>query len=217
MPSETFFRLDEEKQNKIMAAAKQEFSKHAYHDAAISNIIKIADIPRGSFYQYFKDKQDLFFYCILLLRFDLEDYYSEMLQVSHGDFFETFYLFFNYFVEEVFLGAHAKFYKNFIVYMDFKASHQMLAEDKVKELKQKRKTAQPFSRSFEKMNLENLKVKDFAEMKQLAHLIVTMMFLTINEGYRLEKETGEIDIDQVKKSFETKLTWLKYGVMKGKE
>ncbi len=64
MPKDLFFALSQEKQSRIIEAAIEEFSKVIYHDASINQIIKNAEISRGSFYQYFEDKEDLFFYII---------------------------------------------------------------------------------------------------------------------------------------------------------
>lgn len=62
MPKETFHNLSGEKQFKIIDAAKEEFTKNSLHKSRVSNIIQKAGIPRGSFYQYFVDLEDLFFY-----------------------------------------------------------------------------------------------------------------------------------------------------------
>lgn len=64
MPSQTFFNLSEEKQNKILEASIIEFSRVPYDKASINQIIKHADISRGSFYMYFDDKDDLAVYII---------------------------------------------------------------------------------------------------------------------------------------------------------
>ena len=64
MPKETFFNLDEAKRNKIVEAAKKEFIAHPLRKSRVSNIIKEASIPRGSFYQYFDDLDDLYYYVI---------------------------------------------------------------------------------------------------------------------------------------------------------
>jgi AcrR family transcriptional regulator len=62
MPTETFFNLSEMKRQKIINAARKEFNENELHKSRVSNIIKDADIPRGSFYQYFEDIEDLYFY-----------------------------------------------------------------------------------------------------------------------------------------------------------
>lgn len=60
MPSLTYHNLPAEKQERILQAAIDEFAQYRFRDASINRIIKAAGIPRGSFYQYFKDKEDLY-------------------------------------------------------------------------------------------------------------------------------------------------------------
>ncbi|MFW5788083.1 MAG: TetR/AcrR family transcriptional regulator, partial [Halanaerobiales bacterium] len=50
-----------------MDAALDEFADHSYYKANISRIVKKADIAKGSFYQYFTDKKDLFIYIIEIM------------------------------------------------------------------------------------------------------------------------------------------------------
>ena len=53
MPTQRFFNLKEEKRRAIVRAAVHEFSRVPYSVASINQIIKEADISRGSFYTYF--------------------------------------------------------------------------------------------------------------------------------------------------------------------
>ena len=64
MPSSTFLNLPAEKQEKLLEAATREFSHRPFNEASINQIIKEAGIPRGSFYMYFQDKEDLFRYLL---------------------------------------------------------------------------------------------------------------------------------------------------------
>lgn len=64
MPNVTFYRLPEDKQKRIYDAAVEEFSEYRFTDASINRIVKTAEIPRGSFYQYFRDKEDLYLYVL---------------------------------------------------------------------------------------------------------------------------------------------------------
>ena len=64
MPTSTFFRLPEEKRERLTCAAWREFSSVRFSEASINRIVRDAQIPRGSFYQYFADKDDLFFYLL---------------------------------------------------------------------------------------------------------------------------------------------------------
>lgn len=66
MPFETFFNLPLEKQEMILAVAIREFSNQPYAAASISAIVRDAGIAKGSFYQYFLDKKDLYLYLLQL-------------------------------------------------------------------------------------------------------------------------------------------------------
>ncbi|MBQ2739471.1 MAG: helix-turn-helix transcriptional regulator, partial [Oscillibacter sp.] len=62
MCSETFLRLPEEKRRRILDAAWEEFTRVSFSDASINQIVQRSGISRGSFYQYFRDKEELMAY-----------------------------------------------------------------------------------------------------------------------------------------------------------
>lgn len=62
MPKETFLRLKPEKKQRIIDATIKELSEHPFEHVNLANIIRDAGIARGSFYQYFEDKEDLYAY-----------------------------------------------------------------------------------------------------------------------------------------------------------
>jgi len=62
MPKHTFYNLPEEKKERIVKGAKEAFSEKHYNDVTIDTIVENAKISKGSFYQYFNDKDDLFKY-----------------------------------------------------------------------------------------------------------------------------------------------------------
>ncbi|ATW26652.1 TetR/AcrR family transcriptional regulator [Candidatus Formimonas warabiya] len=64
MPKNTFYNLSDEKKGRIFDAALQEFSTRRFSEASLNQIIKNAGIPKGSFYQYFDNKEDLYLYMI---------------------------------------------------------------------------------------------------------------------------------------------------------
>ena len=65
MPTETFYHLKEEKQQRILDAALHEIAENGYEKAGVTRIVKNAGIATGSFYQYFKNMEDLFIYVAL--------------------------------------------------------------------------------------------------------------------------------------------------------
>jgi AcrR family transcriptional regulator len=62
MPKETFFNLSEQKRNDFINETLLEFSKYNFETASINRIIQNLGIARGSVYQYFDDKLDLWLY-----------------------------------------------------------------------------------------------------------------------------------------------------------
>lgn len=89
MPKITFFNLNIEKREKIKKAIINEFSKHTIAKASISNIVEEAQIPRGSFYQYFEDKEDALKYIIdEFINIEKEEI-KNSLKINNGDIFKT--------------------------------------------------------------------------------------------------------------------------------
>lgn len=67
MPRDTFFNLSEDKRNRIIEAALIEFENYSFENASTNRIVDSAGISKGSFYQYFEDKKDLYKYIIQLM------------------------------------------------------------------------------------------------------------------------------------------------------
>ena len=89
MPSSTFLNLPAEKQEKLLEAATREFSHKPFNEASINQIIKEAGIPRGSFYMYFQDKEDLFRYLLKGYVDQLFMLLEEFLLRARGDIFQA--------------------------------------------------------------------------------------------------------------------------------
>lgn len=57
-------QLTNQKKNQILNAATELFSKKGYDKTTISDIVDALSMGRGTFYQYFEDKRELFIECI---------------------------------------------------------------------------------------------------------------------------------------------------------
>ena len=90
MPKQTFLNLPEAKRKAFLEIALQEFANNDYNTASVSKIVEKAGIAKGSVYQYFEDKQDLFLY---LLDFANQEMMGVIQQTPPSDpnagFFET--------------------------------------------------------------------------------------------------------------------------------
>ena len=96
MPTQTFFNLQPKKRKKILSSAIQEFTIRNLAEANISNIVKAAGISRGSFYQYFHNKEDLYVHIFTTLREERRAYtqgeIDSMKTVPFLEFYRAFYL-----------------------------------------------------------------------------------------------------------------------------
>src|SRR5678815_4721000 len=90
MPKPTFLNLPEDKRERIVELAIEEFSDKPYAQASISNIVARAGIAKGSFYQYFEDKLDLYRWLLLDVAAHRKLAYVEArMPAESGDMFEV--------------------------------------------------------------------------------------------------------------------------------
>jgi len=102
VPTSTFFRLPEEKRQRLIDAAWEEFSRTSFSDASINRIIHEARIPRGSFYQYFADKEDLFWYLLAGVREHISNVFHKTLMRRRATcFLSRFRFLTNFWAQEI--------------------------------------------------------------------------------------------------------------------
>lgn len=95
MPSDKFLKLPLDKKKILIDATKREFSIHKYEDASVNKIIKSINMPRGSFYLYFENKQDLYLYILKSYIKELKSQFLEILKKNSGNIFDSFISFYD--------------------------------------------------------------------------------------------------------------------------
>ena len=88
MPTETFFNLPADKRDRIVEVSFQEFCEKDYDSASITAIVNSAGIAKGSFYQYFADKKDLYFYLLRVVGEAKMKFMQEQTSTTPQNFFE---------------------------------------------------------------------------------------------------------------------------------
>ena len=78
MPKQTFFNLPQEKRETIMNAAIEEFAEYGLENASTNRIVKNSGIAKGSFYQYFEDKQDVFMHMLTVIEQKETEFFADM-------------------------------------------------------------------------------------------------------------------------------------------
>lgn len=84
--NEIFRKIPEEKQNKIIEAALNEFALYGYSEANINKIAERANVSVGSLYKYFNDKQNLYQTIVNHSSDTLKEVLSRIV-IENGDIF----------------------------------------------------------------------------------------------------------------------------------
>ena len=91
MPKQTFFNLPEEKRETIINAAVEEFAEYGLENASTNRIVKNSGIAKGSFYQYFEDKQDVFMHLLSVVEHKEMEFFKDRHPPDHN--MDTFHYF----------------------------------------------------------------------------------------------------------------------------
>lgn len=90
MPKERYFALDPEKQALIHREALIEFGFNTYDSASLTVLVKKCSISKGSIYQYFEDKLELYVF-LLSQCVELKKSYSDAIKRPDYQDFWSFY------------------------------------------------------------------------------------------------------------------------------
>lgn len=174
MPTETFFKLSEEKKNRILDAAIKEYSRASVDEASIKNIVEEAGIARGSFYQYFESKYDLLNFILKKDFENIEKFVIEELEKNNGDIFQVHINLFDFLVKEIFSRGDVKFHEKRL--NNLKSSDDMFFYfpeiQKNKNCKEKMKPIFEKKEIIERINLSELKVKNDFEIQTLLNMLI---------------------------------------------
>ncbi len=175
MPKLTFYNLPDEKRQTLIQAIQAEFSRVPLFDASISNIVKAAGIPRGSFYQYFEDKDDAFFFLLNELSEQEKYNFISILTEREGDLFETAFDFYERMLKE---EEHFHFLKNAFLNMTQKieSTFARMISDHHKHGENFKATAALIDRS--KLNISSDK-----ELFHVLQIITTITFRNLVETF----------------------------------
>lgn len=90
MAKPTYYNLEKDKQERLIDACMEEFSRYTFSDASINRIIKRAEISRGSFYQYFEDKEDCYLEMLGIIAEEKYRIFKDVVQAEASSVFEAY-------------------------------------------------------------------------------------------------------------------------------
>lgn len=198
MPKNTFFNLPDDKKQKLIEACKKEYSRVPLFEASITNIIKAAGIPRGSFYQYFEDKEDAFFFLLNELTIEYKRNFVVILNNHNGDLFETMITFFDSLIKE---EENINFLKNTFLNMTFKIENVFERSFSDDEINKNVKGISSF------INLSNLNISNDKELFHLMQIIISVTFRNV-----VKKFAQDLSIDEALNNYIIEINLLKNGL-----
>lgn len=208
MPTQTFFNLSEEKQKRLIAGAMKEFSAKSLNDASISNIVKNSKISRGSFYQYFEDKKDLYFYLIGKFRYNYRQLMFKSFEEESGDFYKGYKRFGEKYIKYIMESEKFGFFENMYMHMNY----QINQEARVDVNHSSQQKLPEGKRIIDVIDRSQLKMETDKEVIDILRYILGMLNDTIMEGF-----WKELSVTDTQELFAKRLNWITYGVKNSKE
>ena len=202
MIKSTFYNLPEEKRQRITDAIFNEFAGSSGERVSINNIIKNANISRGSFYQYFDDKVDLVEVMTRsFINFSLEKA-TEVISRTHGDIFVTYDLLFEILCECSKDTKQSIIMKNLI--KNIKANDSLVSEyfiNRFKGVAELVSVTNNFDRS-------NLKYTSDEDVKCLSQILTQVLKNAVFNVFVIGKP-----FDEVHREYHRKLEIIKTGAI----
>lgn len=212
MPKQTFFNLSEEKKARLLKAAHQEFSQYGFSESSINRIIKLAQIPRGSFYQYFEDKQDLYFYFASGMKDRLQVSFFKSLAAHQGDLFATI----KANIKEMQVNLANQDYTDFFrILIESRDYRLLLREMHLKRNQQPKKQTESdfWQQLYQATDLKNLRVSNYEEFRTLMSLVMTALIHSLELAYAMTDQKGKVDGQFVAKKFYWTLELIEHGAL----
>ena len=203
MPKQTFFHLPKDKRDTLIQAAKKEFSRVPLHEASIANIIIDAGIPRGSFYQYFEGKEDLYYYLLDQLSQKNNDRFVMALKENNGDLFKACIDSFQYMIQNHKNQEHKNFFKNTFLNMNYKMENTL-----ANNIYEENRKNQHLS-ILRLINTKNLNVKDERELQQVLKIMVSVTFQNLVQVF-----VKDLTDEEAFKNYMEQMELLKRGLYK---
>lgn len=203
MPTLTFLNLPKEKQDTIIEASIKEFKRVLLKDASINKIIKDANIPRGSFYNYFEDINDLYVYSISKYKQRFVKIFNEALKKTNGDLVETTKTIYDKIVIDCTKTEHKQLMKNIFLNINYNITIKNRIEcdmlnDKFKVLE-----------LLEKIDKTKLNIKEDEELLDIIDIMISVAMHGLIEVFLNNRNPEEI-----RNKISNQLEILKRGIYK---
>lgn len=203
MIKQTFWNLSDIKREELIFVAKKEFSIRPIHEATVANIAKGLGIARSSFYNYFDNIEDLYFYILRILKNNFKQMISNNIERNNGDIFQAFIESFNYIIDIDEKEVESGIIRNLFV------NSSGLTHNFVAPLPDKEELDEAIKVLDNIVNKDNLKIAQGSDLLLLVQILTDNFFQSIIHYYISKSEKKP-----AKENFKNKINIIKYGICK---
>ncbi len=203
VPKQTFIKLHIDKRETLIRSAIKEFSRAPIFEASISNIVKEAGIPRGSFYQYFEDKEDLYYFLLDEYSQRLRKRFISILKKQDGDLMEAFIESFRMMLINLQSIESRQFFRNTFLNMNYKAENTLTPEVNEEQLN---------SRLAEVVGLVDHNKLNITDEIELIHVLKIMKAVTFQN--LIQVFAKDLSIEESLRNYTLEVNLLKKGLSK---
>ena len=200
MPRQTFYNLPIEKQEVLIEAGEKEFSRVPLFEASIANIVKEAGIPRGSFYQYFQDKEDFYFYILNQYADEKRKRFIRLLEKHNGNIFYAVSDLCEDLLIRIDMTNDKQFFKNMFLHLDFETERAFLSDMNYSVVSEQYKEVRDL------VDTTMLNAENDEELFHMIQMLLSMMLGNIARKYAVD-----IPNEKVLHNFTTQINLMKKG------
>lgn len=204
VPTERFYRLPEAKRRNILEAAKKEFARVPFEKASINQIIRNADISRGSFYTYFEDKQDVVRCIFEEGRDEMEAVCRNALEENKGDYLKMLERLFEYFVATLQKTKESlEMVKNVFSYQE---NAKVLGMSDFPVTGEAEPDSSPLLWILDRVDKSKLRWNDLEHFRAMAGLGTAALMISVKQYYERPES-----LEEVRKNYHVALEMLRCG------
>lgn len=203
MPKETFLKLSKEKQQKVINSAKKEFARVPIENVSIKNIVEEADIARGSFYQYFENKEDLLIYILKENSEELNNKLRNKVKETNGDIFELYIFLYDSMIEEFTDNSDQELFRQ--IFINLKSSDENVF-DLVKKTK-----PQDIIEYYEQIDKTKLNITNHEDLVIICDMLNAITRRAVIKNFKNKSK------EYCRKMFLKEIEYLKHGIEKKEE
>src|SRR5699024_942868 len=181
----------------------KEFARVPFAEASIANIVRESGISRGSFYQYFEDKEDVFFYLLNEQAQKTHLRFIDDLKYCKGNIFHTFMHSFEFIIHDLENEENHNFLRNVFLHLNYETEKTLVNNISNYGFNERYQEMRPL------IDTSQLHVENDEELLQVLQMTITIMMHNF-----VKKFAKDLSKEEVLQNFKLQLKLLQRGFVR---